>query len=138
MKETITMVDMPEPVIRMIKHPDTRKVMATVSPDGEPHMIVCGSLIVTEPDTIIVGELFMYRACENLKNNPNVEFMVWQGREAYSIKAVAKSRVDTGPIFDKMAQQLDKMNMTLVAIWVFEAKEVWDESASKNAGSKVI
>ena len=80
----------------------------------------------------------MYRACENLKNNPNVEFMVWQGREAYSIKAVAKSRVDTGPIFDKMAQQLDKMNMTLVAIWVFEAKEVWDESASKNAGSKVI
>lgn len=138
MKETITMVDMPEPVIRMIKHPDTRKVMATVSPDGEPHMIVCGSLIVTEPDTIIVGEVFMYRACENLKNNPNVEFMVWQGREAYSIKAVAKSRVDTGPIFDKMAQQLDKMNMTLVAIWVFEAKEVWDESASKNAGSKVI
>ena len=138
MKETITMVDMPEPVIRMIKHPDTRKVMATVSPDGEPHMIVCGSLIVTEPATIIVGEVFMYRACENLKNNPNVEFMVWQGREAYSIKAVAKSRVDTGPIFDKMAQQLDKMNMTLVAIWVFEAKEVWDESASKNAGSKVI
>ena len=132
------MVDMPEPVIRMIKHPDTRKVMATVSPDGEPHMIVCGSLIVTEPDTIIVGEVFMYRACENLKNNPNVEVMVWQGREAYSIKAVAKSRVDTGPIFDKMAQQLDKMNMTLVAIWVFEAKEVWDESASKNAGSKVI
>ena len=132
------MVDMPEPVIRMIKHPDTRKVMATVSPDGEPHMIVCGSLIVTEPDTIIVGEVFMYRACENLKNNPNVEFMVWQGREAYSIKAVAKSRVDTGPIFHKMAQQLDKMNMTLVAIWVFEAKEVWDESASKNAGSKVI
>ena len=132
------MVQMPEPVIRMIKHPDTKKVMATVSPDGKPHMIVCGSLVVTEPDTIIVGEVFMYRACENLKNNPNVEFMVWQGREAYSIKAVAKSRVDTGPIFDKMAQQLDKMNMTLVAIWVFEAKEVWDESASKNAGSKVI
>ncbi len=132
------MVDMPEPVIRMIKHPDTRKVMATVSPDGEPHMIVCGSLMVTDPDTIIVGEVFMYRACENLKNNPNVEFMVWQGREAYSIKAVAKSRVDTGPIFDKMAQQLDKMNMTLAAVWVFEAKEVWDESASKNAGSKVI
>ena len=35
------MVQMPEPVIRMIKHPDTKKVMATVSPEGEPHMIVC-------------------------------------------------------------------------------------------------
>ena len=132
------MVQMPEPVIRMIKHPDTKKVMATVSPDGKPHMIVCGSLVVTEPDTIIVGEVFMYRASEYLAKNPNVEFMVWQGRDAYSIKAVAKSRIDTGPIFEKMSQQLDKMNMTLVAAWVFEAQEVWDESASKNAGSKVI
>ena len=132
------MVQMPEPVIRMIKHPDTKKVMATVSPDGKPHMIVCGSLVVTEPDTIVVGEVFMYRAGEYLAKNPNVEFMVWQGRDAYSIKAVAKSRIDTGPIFEKMSQQLDKMNMTLVAVWVFEAQEVWDESASKNAGSKVI
>lgn len=132
------MVEMPEPVIRMIKHPDTKKVMATVSPDGEPHMIVCGSLMVTEPDTIIVGEVFMYRTVENLRNNPNVEFMVWQGRDAYSIKAVAKSRLDTGPVFDKMSQMLEKMNMTAVAVWVFEATEVWDESVSKNAGTKVI
>lgn len=132
------MVEMPEPVIRMIKHPDTKKVMATVSPDGEPHMIVCGSLMVTEPDTIIVGEVFMYRTIENLRNNPNVEFMVWQGRDAYSIKAVAKSRLDTGPVFDKMSQMLEKMNMTAVAVWVFEATEVWDESVSKNAGTKVI
>lgn len=132
------MVEMPEPVIRMIKHPDTKKVMATVSPDGEPHMIVCGSLMVTEPDTIIVGEVFMYRTVENLRNNPNVEFMVWQGRDAYSIKAVAKSRLDTGPVFDKMSQMLEKMNMTAVAVWVFEATEIWDESVSKNAGTKVI
>ena len=132
------MVEMPEPVIRMIKHPDTKKVMATVSPDGEPHMIVCGSLMVTEQDTIIVGEVFMYRTVENLRNNPNVEFMVWQGRDAYSIKAVAKSRLDTGPVFNKMSQMLEKMNMTAVAVWVFEATEVWDESVSKNAGMKVI
>ena len=131
------MVQMPEPVIRMIKHPDTKKVMATVSPDGKPHMIVCGSLVVTEPDTIIVGEVFMYRASEYLAKNPNVEFMVWQGRDAYSIKAVAKSRIDTGPIFEKMSQQLDKMNMTLAAVWAFEAQEVWDESASKNCGTTV-
>ena len=132
------MVEMPEPVIRMIKHPDTKKVMATVSPEGEPHMIVCGSLMVTEPDTIIVGEVFMHRASEYLQKNPNAEFMVWQGRDAYSIKAVAKSRIDTGPVFDKMSQLLEKMNMALVAVWVFEATEVWDESVSKNAGTKVV
>lgn len=132
------MVEMPEPVIRMIKHPDTKKVMATVSPDGMPHMIVCGSLMVTEPDTIVVGEVYMYRAAENLKANPDVEFMVWSGKDAYSIKAVAKSRDESGPVFDKMSQLLQKMNMDLVAVWSFEAKEVWDESASHTSGDRVI
>lgn len=132
------MVEMTEPVIRMIKHPDTNKVMATVSPEGEPHMIVCGSLIVTEPDTIIVGEVYMHRASEYLLRNPNVEFMVWKGKGAYSIKAVAKSRVDSGPVFDRMSEMLERMNMHCVAVWTFEALEVWDESASDSAGDRVI
>lgn len=132
------MVDMTEPVIRMIKHPDTNKVMATVSPDGKPHVIVCGSLMVTEPDTIIVGEVFMHRTSEFLQKNPDVEFMVWKGKSAYSIKAVAKARFDTGPIYEKMSSLLEKMGMTCVAVWVFEATEVWDESASDTSGDRVI
>lgn len=132
------MVEMTEPVIRMIKHPDTHKVMATVSPDGEPHAIVCGSLMVTEPDTIIVGEVFMHRASEYLQKNPDVEFLVWRGRDAYSIKAKAKARLDTGPVYDKMCSLLDRMGMTCVAVWVFEASEVWDESASATSGDRVI
>lgn len=132
------MVQLPEPVVRMVRHPDTKKVMATVSPDGEPHMIVCGSLMVTEPDTIVVGEVFMHRAAAYLAENPATEFMVWQGRDAYSIKAVAKERLESGPVFDRMAQQLEKMNMVLSAVWTFEALEVWDESATDNAGTKVV
>ena len=40
------MVQLTEPIVRMIKHPDTNKVLATASPDGRPHVIVCGSLDV--------------------------------------------------------------------------------------------
>lgn len=132
------MVLMTEPVVRMIKHPGTNKVMTTVSPEGEPHAIVCGSLMVTEPDTIIVGEVFMYRASENLRKNPKAEFLVWKGKDAYSIKAAAKARLDTGPIFEKMSAQLDKMGMSCVAVWVFEALEVWDEGVSGTTGDRVI
>ncbi len=132
------MVVMTEPVIRMIKHPDTSKVLTTVSPDGEPHSIVCGSLMVTEPDTIIVGEVFMYRSAENIRCNPNVEFLVWKGKDAYSIKAVARNRLDSGPEFEKMCSNLDRMNMTCVAVWVFEALEVWNEGISDKTGDRVI
>ncbi len=132
------MVDLTENIVRFIRHPSTNKVMATVSPEGVPHMIVCGSLMVTEPDTIIVGEVYMHRAAANLAKNPNAEFLVWKGKDAYSIKAVAKARLDTGPIFERMYELLDRMNMTTVAVWVFEAQEVWDESASDTAGERVI
>lgn len=132
------MVALTEPVIRLIRHPHTSKVLATVSPGGEPHMIVCGSLSIIEPDTIVVGEVYMHRASEYLHNDPRVEFLVWSGKSGYSIKAIAKERLVDGPVFDKMAATLERLNMTVVAVWTFEALEVWDESASDSAGDRVI
>ncbi len=132
------MVQLTEPIVRMIKHPDTNKVLATVSADGKPHMMVCGSLDVTESGRIVVGEAYMYRTVKNLEVNPEVEFLVWKGNSAYSIKAAVISRETSGPEFDKMYRFLERMNMTTVAIWEFEALEVWDESASDTSGDRVI
>ena len=132
------MVEMPQQVVNMINHPNTNKVLATISPDGYPHTIVAGSLMCTDSETIIVGEAFMYRTVQNLERDAHAEFIVWQGRNAYSIKAVAQERKTSGPEFDRMSELLGKMNMSVAAIWVFKAKEVWDESASKNAGDRVI
>ena len=119
------MVQLTEPIVRMIKHPDTNKVLATASPDGRPHMIVCGSLDVSESGKIVVGEAYMYRTVKNLNS-------------AYSIKARAVSRETSGPEFDRMSRFLDRMNMATVAVWEFEALEVWDESASSTSGNRVI
>lgn len=132
------MVQLTEPIVRMIKHPDTNKVLATASPDGRPHMIVCGSLDVSESGKIVVGEAYMYRTVKNLEANPEVEFLVWKGNSAYSIKARAVSRETSGPEFDRMSRFLDRMNMETVAVWEFEALEVWDESASSTSGDRVI
>ena len=132
------MVQLTEPIVRLIKHPDTNKVLATSSPDGRPHMIVCGSLDVTEDGRIVVGEAHMYRTVKNLEAHPEVEFLVWKGNSAYSIKAVACGRETSGPEFDRMSRFLERMNMTTVAVWKFEAQEVWDESASETSGDRVI
>ena len=37
-----------------------------------------------------------------------------------------------------MAATLERLNMTVVAVWTFEALEVWEESASDSAGDRVI
>lgn len=132
------MVSLTEPVARMIVHPDTAKVLATVSPEGEPHMIVCGSLDIVGMDTIVVGEVYMYRSAENLRRCPKAEFLVWKGKSAFSIKAAARERLTSGPLFDKMHSSLSRLNMETVAVWTFDVEEVWDESASDSAGERLI
>ena len=39
------MNQLPENVVRMLRHPDTNKVLSMVSPDGFPHSIVLGAVI---------------------------------------------------------------------------------------------
>lgn len=131
------MTNMPENVIRMLKHPDTNKCLATISPEGTAHPIVCGSLTVTEPDTVIFGEVFANQTVANLERDSRAEFLVWKGAEGYTIKATATARLDTGPLFDKMNQLLSRMNMNVKAVWVFRADEVYDASATAEAGKKV-
>jgi hypothetical protein len=131
------MITIPEPVAKMIKHPDTHKVLTTVTPDGKPHAIVCASLSMLGDDTILVAEVFMHRTCGNLKNNPNVEILVWQGRNGYSLKAVTTGRIIEGPAFDKMTAIMEKYNLTPTAVWEFKVLEIWDESATNFAGSQV-
>ncbi|MBR4244633.1 MAG: pyridoxamine 5'-phosphate oxidase family protein, partial [Candidatus Methanomethylophilaceae archaeon] len=128
------MITIPEPVAKMIKHPDTHKVLTTVTPDGKPHAIVCASLSMLGDDTILVAEVFMHRTCDNLKNNPNVEILVWQGRNGYSLKAVTTGRIIEGPAFDKMTVIMEKYNLTPTAVWEFKVLEIWDESATNFAG----
>jgi hypothetical protein len=132
------MVDMPEPVIRMIKHPDTNKVMVTVGEDGFPHAIVCGSLRVVDNDTIVVGDALMRRTRENIDRCPDVEFLVWHRKDAYSIKAKFRVRLDTGPLYDSMVKDLERINLWPRSICLFDTLEIWDESASHTAGDRVV
>ena len=132
------MASMPEPVVRMLKHPDTNKVMATIGEDGRPHVIVCGSLCVVDDDTIVVGDALMSRTRENLDRNPEVEFLVWLRKDAYSIKARFTGRQDSGPVYDDMVKNLDKINLWPSSICLFSVEEIWDESASPTAGDRVV
>ena len=132
------MPEMSDYVIRMVAHPSTNKVLSTVSPEGKPHSIVCGSLIVLDPETIVVGESYMYRTAKYLETNPNVEFLVWRGKEAFSILAKAVGRETEGEVFEKMEHSLERMNMATVAIWKFKVEEIWDEGITPNVGERLV
>ena len=129
---------LPENVVRMLRHPDTNKVLSMVSPDGFPHSIVLGAVIVGDDDRIYVGEVYMYRSSQYLEACPKAEFLVWKGKEGYSLRVEAEGRITEGPEFDRLSEVLGRKNMHVNALWVFRPSEVWDESASYTSGDRVV
>ncbi|MCL2032663.1 MAG: pyridoxamine 5'-phosphate oxidase family protein [Methanomassiliicoccaceae archaeon] len=133
------MVKLIPKIADMVKRPETSKVLATVSPEGDPHAVVCGSLLVSDDETIIVGEVYMYATCRNLVHSPKAEFLVWYGREAYSIQAVLTSRMTSGPALERMNHNLEKMKMKAVAVLEFKVLSAYDEGISSDtAGTQIL
>lgn len=129
---------LPENVVRMLRHPGTNKVLSVVSPEGFPHSIVLGAVVVGDDDRIYVGEAYMYRTSQYLEACPKAEFLAWKGKDGYSVRVVAEGRVTEGPEFDRLSDVLGRMNMTVNALWVFRPTKAWDESASDTSGDRVV
>ncbi len=121
----------------LLKRPETHKVLSTSSPDGVPHTIVCGSIVVPSPSTLAVGEVYMYTTSQNLKANGRAEVLVWSGKTAYAIQVQVRCREESGPELDKMNQNLSKMNVSASAVWIFDVLSVTNEGMGAEAGSKV-
>ena len=99
--------------------------------------ILLGAVIVGDDDRIYVGEVYMYRSSQYLEACPKAEFLVWKGKEGYSLRVEAEGRITEGPEFDRLSEVLGRKNMHVNALWVFRPSEVWDESASYTSGDRV-
>ncbi len=60
----------PAPVLRLLRHPDSNKVLSTVSKSGYPHSIVVGGFLVDDDGLIYVGEALMFCLTELLVLTP--------------------------------------------------------------------
>lgn len=113
------------------------KVLVTASASGQPHAIVCGSILAIGPDKVAVGEVLMKRAKENLAANGKVAMLITAGPKSYELVLANGQRSTEGPLFDNMKAGLAAHNLPCFAAWAFDVVEVWNESAGPGAGSKI-
>ncbi len=131
------MVAIPKEVIDLINAKEATKLLVTVSSDGQPHAIVCGSIFATPDGKAGVGEILMKRASKNLKDTGKAALSVAAGPKAYELILKNPARADSGPVFDDMKAKMAALNLPCFAVWTFDVAEVWDESAGPSAGTKV-
>ena len=124
-------------LVDLIRRPDTNKVMSTISEDGMPHTIVCGTLTVPEEDVIAVGRVWLNRTGRNIQRDPRAEFFVWSGKYAYSILCEFIGNSADEKEVEKMNEGLDKIGLGTSTVWKFRVLAGYDEGISDTMGERI-
>jgi hypothetical protein len=139
------MVNLPIEVMAEInENPKASKIIGTKADDGSVHMIPVGSVRAANPTTIMFGAILMNKTSKNLEGMKkrgeaaSVLIMDPEKRSAYEVKAKVKDYQTVGPAFDRMNENVKKMGLTLRGVWILEPTEVWNQSASYEAGKRIL
>ncbi|HVO77358.1 MAG TPA: pyridoxamine 5'-phosphate oxidase family protein [Methanomassiliicoccales archaeon] len=136
------MVTIPAEVVEAVNNPKAAKVLATVKSDGSPHIITVGSIIAPNPTTVAFGAILMKETSKNLetmkKKGLEAVVLVTVEMKSYQIRGKVKEKVSSGPLFDKMNENLKKIGLQAQFVWTLEPTEVWNQSASYDAGKKMV
>ena len=136
------MVAIPDEVLKVLNDDASVRVIATKSKEGDVHAIQVGSLKAPSPDTIIVGAILMKRTGKNLESMKErgelVSILAGNQKASYEIRVKVKDKVTSGPMYDQMNASLQKMGLKANAVWVFEVKEVWNQTAGYSTGTRMV
>jgi hypothetical protein len=136
------MVKMPDEVFQAVNNPKAGKTLATVRADGTPHIIQVGSVMAPSPDMIAFGAILMKETGKNLeatkKAGKMVSVLVTVEMKSYQVHAKVKDYATSGPLFDKMNEVLKGLGLKANGVWTLEPAEVWNQSASYEAGKKMV
>jgi hypothetical protein len=137
-----TVVKIPDEVFNAINNEKNPKILATVGADGAPHAIQAGTIRAPSNEMMIVGAILMKRTGKNLeamkKDGKTASFLVLDGPKSYEVRCTVGDFVTSGPMFDAMSEKIKQMGMTLKGVWTFTPVEVWNQSASMEAGTKMV
>ena len=71
--------------------------IATVGPDGAPHVTPIGSVMLTEPGRWVFFDVFASHLSQNLDNDPRVCVMAVDTTKRFWLTSLARGRLDSPP-----------------------------------------
>lgn len=135
------MVKIPDEVVQAINNEKNPKILATVGADGAPHAIQAGSIRAPSNEMMIVGAILMKKTGKNLESmkteNKIASFLVLDGMKSYEVRCRVGDFITSGPLFDTMSEKMKQVGLTVQGVWTFSPVEVFNQSASYEAGTKM-
>jgi hypothetical protein len=136
------MVDIPKEVMTLLNSSKATKVVATKTPLGDVHAIIVGSISAPDRHTIVFGTLIMKRSSENLRSMREkgelAAVLVAKDTVSYEIRCRVKEQRTEGEELQAMNEKLAPMGLKMSSVWHLEPVEIWDQSASYQAGTRMV
>ena len=121
-------------VVKIINDPESRKVLATVDPEGNPHVVFKASIQYTENGYIKYLELI-----ESSQTNKNMVYSIWNDRKiainvnkddrSYQLKGIPRRAIIYGSEFEEdYVRVKEQLGADLSTIWLIEPVELIDET----------
>lgn len=126
-----------EKILNLLKDKEAVKVVSSVSADGKLHSIAAGSVMALGEDQLGVIEIFMNTTSENIQANKKLAVLIVKGTESYLINATAIARITDGELFEASSKAVSEMGLKAKAVWTMAVDEMFDQSASPNAGTRI-
>jgi predicted pyridoxine 5'-phosphate oxidase superfamily flavin-nucleotide-binding protein len=106
-----------------------------------PNATPKGSVRVIDDEHIVFADLFSLKTRANLGENPHVSVTIVDEKsyKGYQFKGTAEMFSD-GPLFDKMAEELKKLPMTMPPLnyaVMITVDSIFDQSVGPEAGKQI-
>ena len=75
---------------------------------------------------------------EMMKKGQIATIVMGKEMESYQVKVAVKGFQTEGPIFDAMAPRIEELGLKLRGVWLLEPVEVWNQSATYEAGKRMV
>jgi predicted pyridoxine 5'-phosphate oxidase superfamily flavin-nucleotide-binding protein len=100
-------------------------LVATASAAGKPNVSAKGSLRVLDDESIVFADVASPRTVANIKENPQVSVICLDAAARKGCRVWGKGEIlDSGPIFDSMAEALAKRDMKVKNVVKVAVEEV--------------
>ncbi len=130
------MASLPDEVLELLRDPASVKLLATVDPDGTPHLAIRPSLTVLEN-----GELAFAEELDSSELSQDLVHAIWRDRRVtvgvslgatvWQIRARLWRCVITGPLLKRfllLARAERGPDADISTVWVLRADDVRDDS----------
>lgn len=112
--------------------------IATADKNGIPNVVFVGMWKFLDDETILFVDNFFNKTEKNIKANPNMAIVAFDGAigKSYQIKGTIEIET-SGPMFDIATEMADAKKLPGKAAFVFKITEIYDATYGPDAGKKI-